>query len=82
IIVLFYYQSIDQRVEWLFSGTLPPLAIATKMRSAPALQAKRHPLLLQNIGSPFTQRSQKPSLRNGHPENLKAEIYLRAYLCF
>lgn len=52
------------------------------MRSAPALQAKRHPLLLQNFGSPFTQRSQKPSLRNGHPENLKAEICLRAYLCF
>ncbi|WP_223176194.1 hypothetical protein, partial [Klebsiella pneumoniae] len=60
IIALFYYQSIDCRVEWPFSGTLPPLAVATKMRTAPVLQAKRHPLSLQAVGRSFTQRPEKP----------------------
>ncbi|MCL0459227.1 hypothetical protein, partial [Klebsiella pneumoniae] len=60
IIALFYYQSIDRRVERPFSGTLPPLAVATKMRTAPVLQAKRHPLSLQAVGRSFTQRPEKP----------------------
>ena len=65
-----------------FSGTLPPLAVATKMRTAPVLQAKRHPLSLQAIGRSFTQRPEKPVCQNGGPENLKAEICLETYLCF